>query len=138
LWDNDPAKALPLMICRFLCKSTGRTVSMHPDFSHFYKRYSLSLVLRVLEAVIALGHSIRRTANGAGVSRRSAKRWVQGLTGDNSLSKSLCFFRSAAVSVDRFGSLLLKHFRHTGEGSLERGAAQGMLRLAAEYSCRLY
>lgn len=111
---------------------------MHPDFSHAYKQYSLSIVIQVLDAIIVLGRSIRSTARSAGVSRRSVRRWLRGLTERSTGAKGLCFFGSATVCIDGFGNKLIEHFRCTGNGSLASGAAEGMLRLAADFSCNLY
>jgi hypothetical protein len=92
----------------------------------------------VLEAVIAAGRSVRRAAHDSGVSRRSVGRWVRGLTGPHITTKCLCFFDRATIPPEHFGRVLLELFQRRGDGEPARGAAEGMMRLAEEFSCPLY
>jgi transposase-like protein len=63
---------------------------MHPDFAHQRKRFSLSLVVTCLGLMLGPCRSIRSISKRFGVSRHTLRRWIDGFTKQNILSKRLC------------------------------------------------
>jgi len=126
------------LIHRLQCKSTGLTISMHPVFTHKYKRYLLSFVIESLLRLIRDSDSFHSVSSTTGVCRRTLRRWREGFT-SNETAKRSCFFRGglSPPGID-FGTLLLSYFRKNDAFNTASGAARGMLRLEHEYSCSLY
>lgn len=137
LWDGC-ARPESFWIKRFLCKVTGRTVSVHPRFVHARKRFRLSTVVSCVAGVISRGESIRDTARACGVSRRSVRRWVRGL-GTDEAAKRLCFFPSGFPPPHlSLPAALVALFAEIDPRGLAAGAAEAMPRLQHAYECPLY
>lgn len=129
----------PYWVKRYLCVRTGRTVSIHPRFSHFQKRFILAFVIERLTAVIEAGRSIYSESKRTGVSERTLRRWRDGFGTGESAAKHACF---AATGLSPPGqplpALLFSYFRRTGSGDILTGAAVGMVRLWERFSRPLY
>jgi hypothetical protein len=129
----------PYLIHRFLCKSTGRTVAMHPRFSHTAKRYTLAFVVKCLDSIIALGKSIYAVSKMFVLYHKTLSRWMRGFSGHNVNAKWACFFHGDLPrDAAGFAPALLRHFRTMGNGNLEGGTSVAMARLHEDFSCCLY
>ncbi|MBN1759063.1 MAG: helix-turn-helix domain-containing protein [Chitinispirillaceae bacterium] len=138
--SGDPGGYKGILIHRLLCKRTGKTVSMHPRFSHTAKRYTLAFVMECLQYIIELGSSIRATAGHFGIYRSTVRRWMRGFSRHDINAKWACFFHGdlPRKTTAGFAPALLRHFRAMGKGNLEDGTSLAMLRLHDGFSCRLY
>jgi hypothetical protein len=133
-------------IKRFFCKSTGRTVSVHPRFSHFFKRFVIAFVIRCLVEILERGRSVYSETKRSGVSGRTLRRWRNGFAGA-AAAKYACFAprldsgtTMSGLSPPR-GSMpdfLFGYFRQAGNGDMVRGAVTGMVRLWERFSQPLY
>jgi hypothetical protein len=129
----------PFWIRRFLCKHTGRTVSVHPRFSHFFKRFLLSFVIGRIVAITEQGRTAYRESKDTGVSQRTLHRWCNSFSTSETTAKYACFSPSGVSSAGpSMASLLFNSFRRTGSGDVCRGAAMGMVRLWEGFSRSLY
>lgn len=79
----------PFYIYRYLCKKSGKTVSMHPDFLHAYKRYLLETVIFCIAECILTEKTTQRISVEQRVSLRSLQRWKRGFNSGLPL-KRLC------------------------------------------------
>jgi hypothetical protein len=129
---------LPFFIKRFRCKKTGKTVSVHPIFSHSHKRYLLSFVIDCLKQLIGQGHSIYTVAREKQVPRRTLKRWKQSFTKSHTETKRIAFFPSGLPPDSSLGTAMLSYFRSIACGDVYKGAALGMVCLHNGFSCPLY
>jgi len=126
-------------IRRFFCKSTGRTVSVHPRFSHFFKRFVLSFVIEGLLAIIERGCSVYSVSKDSGVSGRTLRRWRDGFTTGAAVAKYACFTMSGLSPPMRLlPDLMFSYFRRAGNGDMVTGAVMGMVRLWERFSSPLY
>jgi hypothetical protein len=129
----------PYLIHRFLCKDTGRTVAMHPRFSHTGKRFTLAFVVKCLKYIIELGKSICAVSKKFVVYRKTLSRWMRGFCEQNFNAKWACFFHGDLPrEAAGFAPALLRHFRTTGNGNIVSGTASAMVRLQEMFSRRLY
>lgn len=128
----------PYLIHRLLCNRIGLTLSLHPVFSHTYKRYLLSFVIECLSKLIEDSQSLHQVSSKTGTCRRTLRRWRDGFL-SNETAKRACFFRSglSPPGVD-FGPLLLHYFRKTNTFDAAAGAVLGMVRLQHEFCYPLY
>lgn len=127
-----------LWIKRFFCKGTGRTVSVHPRFSHFFKRFVLAIVIKSLIAIIERGRSVYSVSKDSGVSERTLRRWRDGFAGA-AAAKYACFSMSGLSPPRRsLPDLLFSYFRQAGNGDMDMGAVRGMVRLWERFSSPLY
>jgi hypothetical protein len=137
--SGSPGGYYRFWIRRFYCKTTGRTVSIHPRFSHSYKRYTLAFVIAGLSALIEEKHSAYGTAKEFGLPRQTLHRWNNSLTDVNIAAKWACFFHGGLPSPDTdFSTALLKFFRKSGNGDQPKGTALAMVCLHEGFSCSLY
>jgi len=126
-------------IKRLLCKMTGKTVSIHPRFSHFLKRFVLAFVIERLRAIIEDGRSVYSESKRTGVSSRTLRRWRDGFTTGESAAKHACFVTSGlSPPGQQLAALMFSYFRHEGSGDILTGAALGMVRLWTRFSRPLY
>jgi len=126
-------------IRRFFCKSTGRTVSVHPRFSHFFKRFVLSFVIEGLLAIIERGCSVYSVSKDSGVSGRTLRRWRDGFVSGAAAAKYACFTMSGLSPPMRLlPDLMFSYFRRAGNGDMVTGAVMGMVRLWERFSSPLY
>lgn len=135
-----------LWIKRFFCKGTGRTVSVHPRFSHFFKRFVLAFVIEGLIAIIERGRSVYSVSNDSGVSGRTLRRWRDGFAGA-AAAKYACFTPRLDSGATMSGlspprrslpDLLFSYFRQAGNGDIVMGTVMGMVRLWERFSRPLY
>jgi len=139
LSGDDRTGFREIWIKRFLCKRTGKTVSIHPRFSHFLKRFVLAFVIERLIAIIEEGRSVYSESKRTGVSPRTLRRWRDGFTTGESAAKRACFFLSGLSPPGRsLPALMFSYFRRTGSGDILTGAAVGMVRLWERFSRPLY
>lgn len=137
LWDGY--RLWPLWILRLLCKRTGTTISMHPDFFHHHKRATFPFVLSCIREVITLGRPVAAVAEcHAGLTRWTLSRWRDGLTEAHIHQKRLCFFGTAVDDGEEFGCKLLAYFKKTGKGLMQCGAIRCMVRLWERFCRPLY
>jgi transposase-like protein len=137
--SGHPDGYLEFLIHRFLCKNTGKTVSMHPRFSHTAKRYTLAFVIECLRYIIELGFSITATARRFDLYRSTLRRWERGLSRQNEIAKWACFFHGDLPrDTSGLASSLLQQCRSMGNGDLEAGTSPAMVCLHEGFSCRLY
>jgi transposase-like protein len=128
-----------LWIRRFLCRRTGRTVSVHPRFSHFFKRYLLAFVIERLIAIIEQGRSAYSESKRTGVSSRTLRRWRKSFSEADAAAKRACFTESGLSPPERpLAVVLFDYFRCAGSGDISTGAAWGMVRLWERFSRPLY
>ena len=139
LSGDDDAGYRPYWVKRYLCKRTGRTVSIHPRFSHFLKRFVLGFVIERLIAIIEDGRSVYSESKRTGVSPRTLRRWRAGFAAGESAGKHACFFLSGLSPPGRsLSALMFSYFRWIGSGDILTGAAVGMVRLWERFSRPLY
>jgi len=125
-------------IYRFLCKACRHTLSMHPDFSHAYKRYALNLVIFLLCERFIEHCSRYKLCDLHDIRPRTLQRWERGIA-DNELTKHACFFPGSHSPPDTlFAKQLLDHFKTMGNGDAETWASVAMIRLGHDFQCRLY
>jgi len=138
LSGDDGAGFREFWIKRFFCKMTGRTVSVHPRFSHFFKRFVLAFVIEGLLAIIERGRSVYSVSKDSGVSGRTLRRWRDGFAGA-AVAKYACFSMSG-LSPPRgsLPDLLFSYFRQAGNGDMVMGAVMGMVCLWERFSRPLY
>ncbi len=128
----------PFYIYRFLCKNSGSTISMHPDFCAAYKRFLLEYVITLLEQNLVDGKSIYELCNKHSIQKQTLKRWKKGFLA-NEPAKRICFLpRSTAPPGIAFLKELLIFFITTGHGNAAQGAVWGLLRFYHGFSCSLY
>ncbi len=126
-------------IHRFICNRTGLTVSIHPRFSHFFKRFILTFVIDCLIAIIEKSRSIHSESKRTGVSSRTLRRWRDSFSKAESPAKHACFAMSGLSPPGQLlPNLLFNFFRQIGSGDLHKGAATGMVRLWEGFSRPLY
>jgi hypothetical protein len=126
-------------IKRFLCNRTGKTVSVHPRFSHFYKRFVLAFVIERLVGITEGGHSVYAESKRFGVSPRTLRRWRSCFTSSNSVAKHACFVASGLSPPEQqLSATMFSYFRTLESGDIFAGAALGMVRLWERFSCPLY
>jgi hypothetical protein len=126
-------------IKRFLCQRTGKTVSVHPRFSHFYKRFVLAFVIERLIGITEGGHSIYSESKRFGVSPRTLRRWRNGFTASNTVVKHACFVASGLSPPDQqLSATLFSYFRSVESCDIFTGAALGMVYLWERFSHPLY
>jgi transposase-like protein len=126
-------------IHRFLCTRTGLTVSVHPRFSHIFKRFTLAFVIDCLIAIIEAGRSVHSESKRTGVSSRTLRRWRDGFSKAESPAKHACFSMSGLSPPGQtLINLMFNYFRRIGSGDLHTGAAMGMVRLWESFSRPLY
>ena len=124
---------------RFLCKRTGLTVSIHPRFSHFFKRYILAFVIERVIAIIEGGRSIYSESKRTGVSPRTLRRWRDGFSNAATAAKHACFRGAGPSPPERsLPGVMFEYFRWIGGDDLPTGAAMGMVRLWEDFSRALY
>ena len=129
----------PFWIRRFYCKRTGKTISVHPRFSHSHKRYVLAFFIECLSKLIEQGRSVCSTAKECSVPRQTLRRWKSGLSSANTAAKWACFFHGGLPgSGNDLGTALLMYFRKSGSGELSNGTALAMVCLHEGFSCPLY
>jgi hypothetical protein len=139
LSGDDDAGYRPYWVKRYLCKRTGRTVSIHPRFSHFFKRFVLAFVIERLIAIIEDGRSVYAESKRTGVSPRTLRRWRDGFTTGESAAKHACFAATGlSPPGQRLPSRMFSYFRRIGSGDILTGAAMGMVRLWERFSRPLY
>jgi hypothetical protein len=130
----------PFWIRRFYCKRTGKTVSVHPTFSHSYKRYVLAFVIECLSKLVENGRSICSVAKEQGVPRQTLRRWKRGLFFLNAVAKWVCFFHGKGLPAgDSVLSVaLMRYFHQCGNNDLSQGTVLAMICLHERFSCGLY
>lgn len=74
--DESGSCYSPFYIKRYRCKRFNRTLSIHPVFSHVYKRYSLKVVITCLSMIIKEIQSVCCVSKKTGISRQTLKRWT--------------------------------------------------------------
>lgn len=138
--SGEPGGYKEFWIHRFLCKKTGKTVSIHPRFSHTGKRYTLAFVVECLQTIIKLGNRISAAAQRYGIYRTTLRRWFHGFSKYDINAKWACFFHGdlPREATAGFAPALLNRFRTIGNGNLEDGTSLAMVRLHEGFSCRLY
>ena len=126
------------LIYRFLCRTTGRTIQMIPDFAPARKRFLLQCVISVLEKYFLDGVSRYELYQSNDLHKSTLKRWLRGFARHDS-TKRLCFlpYSTASPGAD-FCRQMLIFFKGTGNGDAALGAATGLLRLNKEFCCSLY
>jgi len=83
--------------------------------------------------------SIRSVSKRFGLSRHTVRRWIDGFTKQNIISKRLCFFGSGvAQNGEDVLQRLFAHFNALGNGMADVGLRACMKRLAENFSCALY
>ena len=126
-------------IKRFLCKRTGKTVSAHPRFSHFFKRFIFAFVIDRLIGIIEDGRSVYSESKRTGVSPRTLRRWRDGFSCTESVAKHACFTLLGPSPPERsLPAVMFDYFRQIGSGDILAGAALGMVRLWERFSRSLY
>lgn len=139
LSGDSAAGYRPYWVKRYLCRRTGRTVSIHPRFSHFLKRFDLAFVIERLIAIVEDGRSIYSESKRTGVSPRTLGRWRDGFATGESPAKRACFFLSGLSPPERsLSALMFSYFRRIGSGDILTGATLGMVRLWERFSRPLY
>ena len=129
---------MPFHIYRFLCKSCRQTISLHPDFNHTNKRYSLNLVVFLLSLRFEQRRSRYAVCDLHDIDPRTLKRWERGFI-ENQHIKHICLFaKSHSPPSDRFAHHMLGHFKKNGTGDAVLGAAMAMTRLEHDFRCPLY
>ena len=77
-------------IHRFYCKTTGRTISILPDFLHPRKRHTQRYINAVFDRVLGSGDSLKRTARDMQTHFQTIQKWLSNFS-DNRHKKSVCF-----------------------------------------------
>lgn len=75
--DGTGSNYSEFYIKRYRCKRFNRTVSIHPVFSHVYKRYSLQFVIECLTMLIKEIRSVYSVSKKTGIARQTLKRWMK-------------------------------------------------------------
>jgi transposase-like protein len=139
IWDGTAA-ARPFKIQRYLCKHSGKTISLHPQFSQSRKRYPLSTAMPALGALMWHARSVRGVAAAAGVARSTVSRWRRGMGRHEQQKRQsipgLC--GGADPPGTSFVRVLLDAIVLLGGGELVDGTAQAMLCLAHAFDRPLY
>ncbi len=128
---------LPFWIRRFYCKTTRKTVSMHPRFSHTRKRYVLQHVIAYLSAILDKAIEMLQETSRVQVPRQTLKRWLHSFSNMHSEAKRICYHLTGPPQ-DCLGKQMLCHFRKTGTGTLCDNAATAMVCLFEEFYRPLY
>lgn len=125
-------------IYRYLCATSGKTISMHPDFCVAYKRYLLEHVITLLEQYLFNETSLYSVCREHHVYNRTLKRWRKGFLA-NETAKRICFLpHSTAPPGLEFLKELFTFFVISGNGIAAQGAASGLVRLYHTFSSSLY
>lgn len=74
--DESGSSYSPFYIKRYRCKRFNRTLSIHPVFSHVYKRYTLNVVIACLTMLIKEIQSVCCVSKETGIARQTLKRWM--------------------------------------------------------------
>lgn len=125
-------------IYRFLCKNSGRTLSMHPDFCAAYKRHLLEYVIYLLEEYILKEKNLYQLCNEHSLYRRTLKRWLNGFQTNETAKRIAVLPRSTGPPGLAFLKELFLNFVKCGKGNSARGAASVMVRLFHDFSCHVY
>jgi len=126
-----------IFIKRILCKITGKTISIHPIFSHARKWYYLPLVIDCLVKLFEKAHSLSTTAKEMGVPRQTLSRWKNTFATKQNEAKQICFTDTGQNGIS-LPLKMLSYFRRHESGSLSRGAAAAMVHLQELYNASLY
>lgn len=128
----------PYLIYRVLCKECGQTISFHPCFNAFYKRYLLAFVIEILQAMILGKERVEHLCDQHDLPLETIKRWKKGFD-SHRVQKELCFFpRQTGPPSTSFLHQLFNYFLIVGNGDAVSGAASGMVRLHGEFFSPLY
>jgi len=131
--SGHPAGYLPFFIRRFLCSVTGRTVSVHPLFSHTRKRYTLQFALDSAGLLSDKAESIRSASTRLKTCRSNVSRWRRGIFSTAKEAKWVCFFHGDLPRPATLKDLLFSWF----ECCLAK-AALGMSHLKEQFKSDLY
>jgi len=126
-----------LFIKRILCKITGKTISVHPIFSHARKWYSLSFVIDCLVKLFENALDLSTTANEMRVPRQTLSRWKKTFATKQNEAKQICFTDTGQNGIP-LPLKMLSYFRGYESGSLYSGAAVAMVHLQELYNASLY
>lgn len=126
-----------IFIKRFLCKRLGKTVSIHPIFSHARKWYYLSFVIDCLVKIFEKAHDLCTTAKEMGVPRQTLSRWKNTFTTKHNAAKQICFTDTGQNGTS-LPHKMLSYFRKHESGSLSWGAAAAMVYLQELFNASLY
>lgn len=126
-----------IFIKRILCKVTGKTISIHPIFSHVRKWYHLSFVIDCLVKLFEKAHSLSTTAKEMRVPRQTLNRWKNSFATKQNEAKQICFTDTGQNSTS-LPHKMFSYFRKHDSGSLSSGAAAAMVHLQELYNASLY
>ncbi|KMQ50739.1 hypothetical protein CHISP_2422 [Chitinispirillum alkaliphilum] len=100
---------------RFKCINTGRTVSVHPLFSQFRKRYALRFYLLAAGLLSEQTESIRSTSQKLNTSRSNVSQWRRRLFRNNESAKWACFYHAGLPHPITLKQLLFSVFNRSLE-----------------------
>lgn len=128
---------VPFWIRRFYCKNTGKTVSMHPGFSHTRKRYIFKDVINCLKYIIDNLMKISQVVSTFKIPRQTLKRWSYDFSNAHSETKRICYRLNGPPECS-LGQQILDHFRKMETGTLYENAISCMVYLSEEFYAPLY
>jgi transposase-like protein len=131
--SGHSAGFLSFFIKRFRCTETGRTVSMHPTFSHTRKRYTLQSALDAAGLLSNRNENIRSASRRLNIYRSSVSRWRSGFFNTAEAAKWACFYHGDLPRPFLLKELLSSMFKC----SLTK-AAQEMSNLKEQFNDDLY
>jgi len=122
---------------RFLCKKTGRTVSVHPVFSHIKKQYYLPYVIDCMCLLFEKLLAISAVSRQCGVPRQTLASWKKSFSGSFTEAKRICFSHHTGPP-ELLPHLMLSYFRNHKSADIYKGAALGMVHLHEAFGAALY
>lgn len=128
---------VPFWIRRFFCKNTGRTISIHPRFSHTRKRYTLQHVINCLTQIIENLMNISLVVSTFKVPRQTLKRWSYNFSNAHSETKRICYRLNGPPGTS-LGQQIFDYFRKMETGTLIENLRNCMVLLFEEFYTPLY
>lgn len=128
---------VPFWIRRFYCKNTGKTISMHPCFSHTRKRYTFQHVIDCLTRMIENLVKVSQIVSSSEVPRQTLNRWFYGFSSTNCETKRICY-RLNGPPESSLGMQIFDYFRKMETGTLIENLRNGMVLLFEEFYTPLY
>jgi hypothetical protein len=122
---------------RFLCKKTGKTVSLHPLFSHAKKRYYLPFVIDCICLLFEKLLTLSSTSKKCEVPRQTLADWKRNFSDCHTEAKRICFSLHTGPP-EHLVQKLFSCFRNNENADIYKGAATGMVRLHSDFKAALY
>lgn len=135
--SGHPDGFLEFWVKRFLCKKTGKTISVHPAFSHVKKQYYLPFVIDCMCLLLEKLLSINAVSRQCGVPRQTLASWKNSFSGSHIEAKGICFSHHTGPP-EQLSQWMLNYFRNHESADIYKGAVFGMVRLREDYGAALY